>query len=88
MKDLRKLLKDHGVTQSFIARQLGLSRQTVNSVVLGRASSQRVEEFILEYCDGFIVSEEMEEEDDTAEIETQQSLIREEAGAFCRRWKL
>ena len=88
MQDLRKLLKDHGVTQSFIARQLGLSRQTVNSVVIGRARSQRVEEFIEDYCERFTVDEEMEEEDDIAEEETQQSLIREEAEAFCRRWKL
>jgi Ner family transcriptional regulator len=45
---LKQKLKKHGISQFDIARQLGLTRQAVNHVVLGRRKSQRVRKAIAE----------------------------------------
>lgn len=44
--EIRVCLLRQGVTQAQIARELGLTKGTVNQVIHGKCKSQRVQEFI------------------------------------------
>jgi lambda repressor-like predicted transcriptional regulator len=43
---LKQKLKKHGISQFELARQLGVTRQAVNHVVLGRRKTERIRQAI------------------------------------------